>query len=148
MKTTYIITIVIFIILFGQTYIVAADCPDYELFFKEINPAKKSWRNLYKIYKETPQYCDDGAYGEGYSDFVVQSLAKYWDRFDELVSVTKKHPSFQGFILKHIDATTDLGDLETLSKNVLEHCPISNVPFCTEIDKKARSAIETIRANK
>ncbi len=137
--------VVVLIILFGQTYLFAADCPDYEFFFKEINPAKKTWQNLYRLYKESPSYCDDGAYGEGYSDFVVQSLAKYWNRFDELLSFTKKDHSFQSFILKHIDATTDLDDLKKLSKNVREICPTSEIPFCKEIDKKARAAIEDIK---
>ena len=144
-KAIYYIPIVILTILLGQLHLFAADCPDYDFFFKEINPAKKSWNDLYKIFKESPQYCDDGAYGEGYSDFVVQSLAKHWDRFDELVLLTKKDRSFEDFILKHIDATTDLGDLETLSKNARERCPASSVRFCAEINKKARAAIEDIR---
>jgi len=145
MKTTFITTLIICATLFIQPHLYAADCPDYELFFKEVNPAIKSWENIYKIYKESPSYCDDGAYGEGYSDFVVQSLAKYWIRFDELLSFTKKDPSFRSFILKHIDATTDLGDLEALSKNVREKCPAAEVSFCKEIDRKARGAIEDIK---
>jgi hypothetical protein len=144
MKFIFLTSLIISAMLFVQPHLCAADCPDYELFFKEVNPAKKSWKNLYKTYKESPSFCDDGAYGEGYSDFVVQSLAKYWNRFDELLSFTKKDPSFQSFILKHIDATTDLDDLKTLSKNVREKCPVSEVSFCKEIDKKARAAIEDI----
>jgi hypothetical protein len=145
MKAIYITALILLAFLFVQPPLYAADCPDYKFFFKEINPAKRSWKNLYEIYKESPSYCDDGAYGAGYSDFVVQSLAKYWNRFDELLSFTRKDPSFQSFVLKHIDATTDLGDLETLSKNVRKNCPASEVPFCKEIDKKARAAIEDIK---
>jgi hypothetical protein len=145
MKTIYVTPLILLAILFVQLPLHAADCPDYDFFFKEINPAKRLWKNLYTIYKEAPNYCDDGAYGEGYSDFVVQSLAKYWDRFDELLSFTKKDPSFQSFILKHIDATTDLDDLKTAAKNVHDKCPTSAVSFCKEIEKKARAAIEDIR---
>ena len=145
MKFIFMTSLIISATLFVQPHLYAEDCPDYELFFQEINPAKKSWKNLYKIYKESSSSCDDGAYGEGYSDFVVQSLAKYWNRFDELLSFTKKDPSFQSFILKHIDATTDLDDLKTLSKNVREKCPVTEIPFCKEINKKARAAIEDIK---
>lgn len=145
MKTIYTITIAICTILLGQPYSFAAECPEYEAFFKEINPANNSWNNLYKIYKQSASGCDDGAYAEGYSDFVVQSLAKYWNRFDQLLHLIEKDPSFQTFVLKHIDATTDLGDLETITKNVRDKCPASAKTFCTEIDKQARAAIADIR---
>lgn len=123
----------------------AANCPEYESFFREVNPAKKSWNDLYKIYKQADSGCDDGVYAEVYSDFVVQSLAKYWDRFDELVTLINKDSLFRDFVLKHIDATTDMGDLEALSRNALQHCPSSAESFCREMDKEARAAIEEIR---
>lgn len=149
MNAICVITITTFIILFGPSFSLtakAADCPGYNVFFKEINPEKqKSWNNLYRIYNQTPSGCDDGAYAEGYSDYVVQFLAKHWNRFDDLITIIKKDPSFQVFVLKHIDATTDERDLEAASKNALQKCPASEVSFCKEIDKKARAAIEDIK---
>ena len=140
MKTIYAIIFGIFLILLGKTYSFAADCPDYELFSEEINPTKNAWGHLYEIYKRSAPGCDDGAYAEGFSDFVVQSLAKHWNRFDELVSLIQKDPSFQIFVLKHIDATTDLNDLNTISKNVHERCPKTAIQLCKEIDEKANAA--------
>jgi hypothetical protein len=121
-----------------------AECPDFENFFIGINPAQKTWKDFYQLYSKCQRY-DDGAYGEGFSDFVVQSLAKYWSRFDELFFLIKKDPSFKKFVLKHIDASTDLGDLNLVLKNVREHCPESGVSFCKEIGKEAISAIEEIK---
>ncbi len=148
MKAIYAISITTSIVLFGPSFSLTAnatDCPDYNIFFKEINPEKqKSWNNLYRIYKQTPSSCDDGAYAEGYSDYVVQFLAKHWDRFDELISLIKKDPSFQVFVLKHIDATADEHDLEALSRNAIQKCPALEVSFCKEIDKASRAAIEDI----
>ena len=149
MKAICAITIATSMILFGSAFSLtsnAADCPDYNVFFKEINPEKqKSWNNLYRIYKQTPSGCDDGAYAEGFSDFVVQFMAKHWDRFDELISLIKKDPSFQVFGLKHIDATADERALEASSKNAIHKCPASERSLCKEIDKKARAAIEDIK---
>jgi hypothetical protein len=136
----YLLTILFFL---SQPGFVYANCPDFGMFFKEVDPAKKTWQDLYRLYSDY-QWCDDGAYAEGYSDFIVQSLAKYWNRFDELVSLNKKDPSFKKFILKHIDATTDPEDLDLLLKNVRQRCPATSVPFCKELEKAALSALESM----
>ncbi|MEW6714872.1 MAG: hypothetical protein AB1306_07260 [Nitrospirota bacterium] len=137
--------LVIFFVLIGQPSLALAECPDFGIFLKEIDPAQKTWKNLYRLFK-TYQVCDDGAYGEGYSDFVAQSLSKYWDRFDELTSLTKHDPSFQNFVLKHIDATDDPDDLKLLLNNVRKRCPSTDVSFCKEIEQAALSALESIGA--
>ncbi len=142
MKITFVTLTIVLTVLLGKPHLTAADCPDYALFFNEINPAKKSWTDFYKYYKTYSEYCDDGVYGEVYSDFVVQSLAKYWNRFDELMSLIKKDTNFQEFILKHIDATTDSGDLKLLLKNARKRCPSTSSLFCKELEKAALSALE------
>ena len=128
-------------ILLGQPILSAAECPDFSIFFKEIDPATKTWKILYRFYKNYPG-CDDGAYGEGYADFVVLSLAKHWGRLNELVSLVKHDPSFQDFVLKHIDETADSDDLRLLLKNVRQQCPSTGSQLCTEIERAALSALE------
>ena len=75
-------------------------------------------------------------------------MSKYWDRFDELVSLTKHDPSFQNFVLNHIDATANPDDLSLLLKNVRKRRPSTSAPFCKEIEKAALSALESFGSYK
>ena len=119
----------------------ASDCPDGSKFLQATDPARNTWKDLYLLFK-TYQGCDDGLYAEGYSDFVAQSLAKHWDRFDELVSLVAKDSGFQDFVLRHIDATADRGDISSLLNNARTRCPPGSTLFCKEIEKAALLAID------
>ena len=121
---------------------VAAECPDFNQFFKEINPANKTWNDLYRLFTTYAAGCDDGAYAEGYSDFVAQSLAKHWSRLDELASLTKRDPNFKDFLLRHIDATGDEKDIKMLLNNARKHCPSTQSTLCKEIEKAALSVLK------
>lgn len=114
---------------------------DVAQFVKEIDPATKTWKDLYKLFK-TYTGCDDGIYGEGYSDYVAQSLGKYWNRLGELTALIKKDSLFEDFILKHIDATDDPADLKAILNNARTNCPRSNSNLCKKIEKAALSALE------
>jgi hypothetical protein len=119
----------------------AVDCPDEAKFFEATNPARNTWKDLYRLFK-TYRGCDDGVFAEGYSDFVAQSLAKHWDRFPELVSLVTNDSVFRDFILRHIDATADQDDITSLLKNVRAQCPSGSTSLCKEIEKAALSAID------
>ncbi len=126
----------------------AAECPDFNQFFKEINPANNTWNDLYRLFTKYASGCDDGAYAEGYSEFVAQSLAKYWSRFDELASLTKRNPNFKYFVIRHIDATDDEKDIKMLLINAREHCPSAQSTLCKEIEKAALSALKELEQYK
>ncbi len=118
-------------------------CPDFENFITEIDPEHKTWKDLYKLFKAyQDQDCDDGAIAEGYSDFVAQSLARHWDRIEELASLASKDDAFRIFVLEHIDATADTGDLSLLLSNAQKKCPTTSSQLCAEIAKAALSALE------
>jgi hypothetical protein len=97
----------------------------------------KTWGDLYAWYKNYPQ-CDDGYFWEGLSDFVVVSLAGRWETLPLLKAEITKDNTFQQFILKHIDGTTDANDLAIVIKNAEAKCPSNLRPLCEEIEKKAR----------
>ena len=40
-------------ILLGQPIFTSAECPDFSIFFKEIDPATKTWKILYRFYQGT-----------------------------------------------------------------------------------------------
>jgi len=79
MHKTFIILTIMFILLIGSSSSAQwAGCPDVAQFLKEIDLETKTWKDLYGLFKNSP--CEDGIYGEGYSDYVAQSLAKHWNR--------------------------------------------------------------------
>lgn len=122
---------------------IAQNCPDLEIFIKKTSPALKTWKDIYNQYKSYPG-CDDGAYAEAYSEFIVHTLAMQWDRLAELIALTSTDFNFHGFILKHIDATTDKDDINTILNNSRKRCPSGNEQFCKEIETAAFTAIEEI----
>jgi hypothetical protein len=140
MKITCIVFALFWLSMIPQPSL-ASDCLDEVNFFKATDPTRNTWKDLYRLFK-TYQGCDDGVYAEGYSDFVAQSLAKYWDRFDELVSLVANDSTFHDFILRHIDATADQDDITALLNNVRTRCPSNSVFFCKDIEKSALSAID------
>jgi hypothetical protein len=56
--------------------------------------------------------CDDGALAEGYSDAVVTLLAQRWDQFSVFIVLSKEHPAFRRWVIRHIDATASDEDLK------------------------------------
>jgi len=115
---------------------VAQDCPDLKIFIKKTAPELKTWKDIYNLYKSYPG-CDDGAYAEAYSEFVVHTLATQWDRLGELIALTSTDTNFHSFILKHIDATTDKDEINIILNNSRSRCPSGNDQFCKEIGKAA-----------
>jgi len=100
----------------------------------------KTWSDLHLWYVRYPQ-CDDGYFAEGLSDFVVATLAKHWDTLALLKAEIEKDKSFEKFVLKHIDATTDENDLAAIAKNAKAKCPPSLLPLCMKIEKKVQGAL-------
>jgi len=123
---------------------VAAECPEFDQFFKEIDPTKKTWNDLYRLFTSYSSTCGNRAYAEGYSDFVAQSLAQYWDRFDELDSLTKRDPNFKHFVLRQIDGTDSEKDIKMMLNNARKRCPSAQSALCKEIEKAALSALKEL----
>jgi len=105
--------------------------------------ALKTWKDLHAWHKNYSK-CDDGYFGEGLSEFVVVSLARRWETLPLLKIEMTKNKSFEQFVLKHIDATTDENDLAVVIKNATAKCPSHFGPFCKKIAKKARVALKEI----
>lgn len=106
--------------------------------------ALNTWKDLHAWHKNYPK-CDDGYFGEGLSEFVVVSLARRWETLQLLKSETTKDKSFEQFVLKHIDATTDENDLAIVIKNAKGKCPSNLEPLCKRIAKKAQMALKEIK---
>jgi len=102
-----------------------------------------SWSALHESYLLYRQ-CDDGAYAEAMSDTIVSKLAKFWNEFGALCQISEKDDSFRQFVLKHIDSTTDLTELQQVYQHARTECPSANLAICEEIRNATEKAITEI----
>jgi hypothetical protein len=106
----------------------------------------KSWSGLRKWF-ESYVDCDDGSLAEGVSDYVVVSLAQHWPDLPKLERQIEKNSRFEAFVLRHIDATTDLDDLAAIGRNATERCPSRSTTLCASLANAAREALKESQAS-
>ena len=107
----------------------------------------KNWNDLSQLFKKY-RGCDDGALAEGYSDFVVRTLARRWDTLQELKKLVAEDKTFEDFVLKHIDASADPADTVTALRNAKERCPAASAQLCSAIEKAVRKTLQDLGALK
>jgi hypothetical protein len=105
----------------------------------------RSWDALYKSYL-TFGHCDDGAIGEGYSESVARILADHWNTLPRFVQFAGKDAAFQAFVIRHLDATLNMDDVEKIKQDALTHCPTGLRPTCIHLVKQADSALKEASA--
>jgi hypothetical protein len=105
-----------------------------------IPPYIESWEMLKQAYSSY-KHCDDGYIAEGYSDTVVQILAKNWASVGTLNTIGVTDPEFLKFVLRHIDATTDTTQLKVITVQAKEHCPTQVNSLCSAILKASNAAL-------
>jgi hypothetical protein len=96
----------------------------------------RSWDALYQSFKRYA-HCDDGGIAEGYSESVARILVDHWDTLSELAALSKQDNKFLRFVLKHVDATLNLSDVEKIRANANSKCPPGLNATCTAIKRKA-----------
>ena len=103
-------------------------------------PAAANWDALYQVFHQH-RFVDDGAVAEGFSDFIVHRLATRWSTLPSLARLTAKDSAFTAFIIRHIDATTDLDELRVLERQSA-NCPARVRSLCSSIHAAARQAVD------
>ncbi len=107
----------------------------------------QNWNDLHQVFKRY-RGCDNGALAEGYSDFVVRTLAHRWDTLEELKKLIAADKTFEDFVLKHIDASADPDHIVMVLTNVRERCPVDSKQICSAIEKAVRKALQDLGALK
>lgn len=100
----------------------------------------RSWDALYGSYKSYRQ-CDDGAIAEGYSESVARILVDHWTSLPRLVRFADKDAAFLRFVMKHVDATLNMVDVQTIKTNAQTQCPPGLSKICAELMKQADFAL-------
>lgn len=100
----------------------------------------RSWSALYHSYKLYRQ-CDDGAIAEGYSESVARILVDHWETLPELSTFSRRDARFRRFVLRHLDATLNMDDVEMVRRKAQTRCPKALRPVCVDLIRKADSAM-------
>ena len=99
------------------------------------------WAALYGMFRRYAG-CDDGAIAEGYTDRVMDLLARGWERLPDLAPLVARDPAFAAFVLDHIDATADPADLRRVVSFVEGRgCPDIASDLCDAIRRHAKDAL-------
>jgi hypothetical protein len=101
----------------------------------------KSWADLRKWFTSYAD-CDDGDLADTVSEDVTVLLARQWQDLPSLEHEIKKEPRFRAFVLRHIDATTTIEDLEAVRRNAAQGCPARSSALCASIATAAQGALE------
>ena len=100
----------------------------------------RSWDALYKFYGLYRQ-CDDGAIAEGYSESVARILVDHWRTLPRLTRLARKDAEFWAFVLKHVDASLDMDDVNKIKTNAVTRCPKGLRATCNDLVKQANSVL-------
>jgi hypothetical protein len=95
----------------------------------------RSWDDLYKSYT-LYRRCDDGAIGEGYSESVARILVDHWKTLPRLAQLASKDADFRRFVLKHVDETLVMEDIQRIKANAENRCPIGLRDLCHDLRKQ------------
>lgn len=101
----------------------------------------RSWDALHSSYKEF-RNCDDGAIAEGYSESVARILADHWSTLRRFAQLAHTDPPFRAFVIRHIDATLNMDDVEKIKKAALTKCPTGLQTACSDIAKQTDFALK------
>jgi hypothetical protein len=99
----------------------------------------RDWQGLHRAYPELSPW-DDGYVADGISDFVVQRLAKHWESFSDLATITRADTTFGTWVVLHIDATTDWDDLARIVRHAGAGGPRRDAALRQRVLEKARQA--------
>src|SRR5579863_4628673 len=104
-------------------------------------PTLRTWDALYKSYRSY-RSCDDGFIGENYSESVARVLVDHWNTLPRLASLAQENSDFQRFVLKHVDATLDMNDIEKINAKSRTQCPRGLQALCDDLRKQAAAALK------
>jgi len=107
-------------------------------------PSLTSWSRIYASFKTNVPGCDDGIFGEGYTEAVAKMLSEKWQLLTELKALTDNDPRFRLFVLKHVDASADPDDLKRIYKNATQSCKKEYSELCTALASAAQKAIQEL----
>jgi hypothetical protein len=98
-----------------------------------------SWSKVETIYQ---QYggCDEGDIAEGISEAVMRLLVDQWALLPQLAKLARSDPALERFVLAHVKATADAGDLQQVVGLAASSCPPESAALCSKLKAAATRA--------
>ncbi len=139
-KRQIAITFVVIVTLLSAGYAQKRQCTDNES-RQALDEAStlRSWDSLHRSYRLYRQ-CDDGAIGEGYSESIARILVDHWNTLLRLPHFARADAEFRAFVMKHVDATLNMKDVDQIKKKAKTQCPAGLRTVCDDLAKQADSA--------
>ena len=114
--------------------------------FSESVDALTGWQSIRNHQKRFfPPCADEGAYAQTHSELVPRTLASRWTELPELAALASEAPDFQAFVLRHINARSAPGDLQTVLSYTTIRCPRQQAGLCRQIRQATAAALEQLR---
>jgi hypothetical protein len=110
-------------------------------------PTLHTWDALYTSFRSY-RHCDDGAVGEGYSESVARILVGHWNTLTRFSSLCTANVDFRRFVLKHVDASLDMKDVEKIKAKARTQCPQGLRALCDDLSKQADFALKEDAAHR
>lgn len=108
-------------------------------------PAKNwTWERLYESFRRFGNCSDaknpgiwDAELATTYDGAVQHLLIDDWQHVSEFGKLIQKHPSFERFVLSHVNEAFPLDGGKAVMANARDHCPESYGGLCKEIERAA-----------
>jgi len=91
-----------------------------------------TWKKVARARKQFAN-CDDGGVAEGFSDAIARLLARHWAQIPALVSLIHTQPTFESFVLAHLNESDDFDDLKTIRTLATHQCPPTAMNLCAKL---------------
>ena len=106
----------------------------------------KSWHNL-RVWHDRYPKCDDGDIADLLSVIIVDMLTTEWPTVPALQAEIRVRPTFQRFVVEHVDATANSDDLNTAIRNEESRCPRRSASLCKMLRLAATDALQPRHAS-
>ena len=104
-----------------------------------------SWPLIFRIYR-TYERCDENVYfSEAFSTAIVKTLVKKWNTLADLQKCVNSDSTFLDFVLLHVDATADAGDIKQILANCTKNCPSRCSSICARLRARATRAAANLQ---
>lgn len=137
----------LFIILVISRGAYANDCTSVDEMDKADNAASaiQDWQGVHSFYMNYRQ-CDDGYIAEGMSAIIVGLLANKWKTTHQLIHFSVSDHAFEGWMINHIDTTTNDRELEKVVRYATDNCPEGGTALCGQIENAAHVALQELQS--
>jgi hypothetical protein len=98
-----------------------------------------TWDSLYAHFHKYALCDSGGGLSEEYSDRVARLLVDHWNTLGILLKLMKSDPSFERFVIRHVDETINLEDGVAIVRNAQKRCPAEAKALCAKLAKAARA---------